>query len=255
MGATPAPVGEGEERLAAGQQVHISVPAGLASPFEYGPSSPAMIYAMPPQAASGIPSGAAVAAYPALSDEDSAPLLADPALEAKLDKKLRRKMKKWLKKVERDHKEYAEVGYSFKNAPLLERIPFYLSMGILASYLFQFIYLCSMAFPGRYHKTSIVLGIQHFFLIGCFIAQAVLSYKLRFTMGLAVVGVISAVFSGFMAFLALLLSGPSALFGGVDFVIVSVVLQCIWLHLYRINRKNRAASAEAATPAAPISAV
>lgn len=255
IGATPgsSDAADLNERIAAGNQVKIALPAPAGSPFEYQPGNPAMIYAMPHQMPTAPPSAEAIAAYPGL-DDDEAPLLANPALEAKMDKKLRKKMKKWLKRLENDGKNYHESAYPFKQAPLQERLPLYFSASTLICYLIQVVYLSAISFPSyRSTATSICLGIQCFLLLGLYIAQTVLSAKLRFTKGLFITSIIGFCIATFLGFLALILNGSRAIGGGFDFVLVSCVLQALWIHTVRANKK--AQEKLNAAPAAPVTAV
>lgn len=255
MAGTPMPTDGADhgERQAAGNHVQIAVPVA-GSAFEYQPGSPAMIYAMPHQLPSAPPSDAAVAAYPGLDDDDDAPLLANPALEAKMDKKLRRKMKKWLKRLEDSGKNYHESNTPFKQAPLQEKLPFYLSVATLVCSFLQCIYLSAIAFPRHgFVATSATLGVQLFLLLGVYIAQAVLSRKLRFTKGLVVVTAIALGLSILLGTLAISLNGFRAIAGGFDWVLVGCVLQGLWLHTIRANKKS--SECKTASPVAPVAAV
>ena len=244
--AVPAPVAQAGERLASGNQVQITYPQPESySAFDYGVSpSPAAIYALPPQVPSAPPSGDVTLGYPVVGDEDVQPLLpcAEEEQDCKSKNKLRRKWKTFVKRVKDEHKNFVAPDYKWKEAPLIERAPFILSICTLACLILELIYMIALS-PRR--RTSVTLVIQLSFVIVPVIVQAILSFKMRFTLGLGVLSGFCFVFTAFMCFIALLADGRAAIFTGFDFALITIFLQLAWILSFRALRKSK----EAATPA------
>lgn len=166
---------------------------------------------------------------------DSSPMIHGLPIGPQLYAILSQKLYKWKEKSISSQVQRKTPNKAFEAAPLLERLPFYLSLGLLAISLLQFAELWKRQWktPGPLKSTIELSNIVHF---GYFLIQAVMSYERGFTPTMVIFAFLPLV--ALVAVVYHVCSVARALVFGLDLTIMSLILHALWIYLVCLNYFN-----------------
>lgn len=169
------------------------------------------------------------------ADSACSSMMHGSAVSPQLYKILLQKLGKWKHRSRADHKRAQGPPQKFENFSLLERLPFYLSLGLLALALLQFLHLWQREWhTPRPIKAAVELSSV--FLSGYFIIQALLSRRRVFSPAIAISALVPLILM-----ILVLLHGyrvMRALILGLDLTLISIIFHSLWILIVRLNYLN-----------------